>query len=147
MAEIQFKPLEADNLFDFCAVLDAIGAEKITDAIGNIGLDALSTGNAKSVGAAVLPKMAAILIREMPKARGEVYGFFANCTEWDNGKHVSVDELKHMRISAFFALIRDFFKQEDITDFFRQAAELLDMEQEGSMNSASEDTEETGTDS
>ena len=42
---------------------------------------------------------------------------------------MTVDELKNLKLSAFLKLMKDFFKKDDLSDFFKEVSELLNMEQ------------------
>ncbi len=131
MAEIKFLDLTVDNLFDFCAVLDAVGAESVIEAFDRKEISALqkSGTNIKSVGVAIAMKISGIVIKNLPKAKNEICSFFANCMVWDNGSTVTSDEVKKFKIGQFAKIIHDFFTKEDLTDFFKEVAEYLGMEQ------------------
>lgn len=131
MAEMRFKELTVDNLFDFCDVLNVIGVDEIIGAFDKKEIAALSKAgkNIESVGIAITMKIAGILIKNLSKARNEVCAFFAGCTIWDNGSSVTSEELRNLRISPFLKLIHDFFKKEDLADFFGEVAGYLGMEQ------------------
>ena len=73
-------------------------------------------------------KFGGILVKNFPKARNEIYSFFAGCTKWDNGKEVEVEEIKHLKPSTAVKLIKDFTKLEDISDFFGEVCSLFNME-------------------
>lgn len=140
MAEYRFKPLTADSAFDFSEVLAVIGVEKALKAFNLEEIKAMKGQETKQIGIVVSMKIAGILIGNLSKARNEIYRFFAGCMEWDNGSAVTVDELRNMRLKQFLMLIKDFAKQDDLTDFFGDVAELADMEQNDSSNVAIADT-------
>lgn len=131
MAEIKFVDLTVDNLFDFCTVLDAVGAESVIGAFDQKEIAALqkSGKDAKNVGVAVAMKITGVIIKNLPKAKDEICSFFANCMVWDNGTAVTLDEVKKFKIGQFAKIIRDFFKKDDLTDFFKEVAEYVGMEQ------------------
>nr|DAX06616.1 MAG TPA: hypothetical protein [Bacteriophage sp.] len=132
MAEIKFKELEFDNVFDFCEVINAIGAEEVLSSVNPKEIAAMSERgkNAETIGVMVAMKFGGILVKNFPKARNEIYSFFAGCTKWDNGKDVEIEEIKHLKPSAAVRLIKDFTKLEDISDFFKEVSSLLNMDQE-----------------
>lgn len=142
MAEIRFKDLNVDNMFDFCEVLNAVGAEQAIAAFDKKEIAALqkSGKNIDGIGITIAMKIAGILIRNMSKSRDEICSFFAGCVEWDNGTPLTADELRKFKISEFFKLIHNFCKKDDLVDFFKEVAELLDMGQNDSKNSATKDT-------
>lgn len=132
MSEIKFKELEFDNVFDFCEVINAIGAEEVLSSVNPKEIAAMSENgkNAETIGVMVAMKFGGILVKNFPKARNEIYSFFAGCTKWDNGKDVEIEEIKHLKPSAAVRLIKDFTKLEDISDFFKEVSSLLNMDQE-----------------
>ena len=128
MAEIKFKELEFDNVFDFCEVINAIGAEEVLSSVNPNEIAAMSESgkNTEAIGVMVAMKF----VKNFPKARNEIYSFFAGCTKWDNGKDVEIEEIRHLKPSAAVRLIKDFTKLEDISDFFKEVSSLLNMDQE-----------------
>ena len=142
MANIKFKELEFDNVFDFCEVINAIGAEEVISAIKPDEIKELTkTKGVETVGIVVAMKFGGILIKNFPKARKEIYSFFAGCTKWDNGTNVTAEEIGHLKPSAAVKLIKDFTELEDISDFFKEVSSLLDM-----MDPEQEEKQETGSD-
>lgn len=142
MAEIKFKELEFDNVFDFCGVINAIGAEEILTSVNPKEITAMTESgkNMEAIGVTVAMKFGIILVKNFPKARNEIYTFFAGCTKWDNGKDVEIEEIKHLKPSAAVKMIKDFTKLEDISDFFKEVSSLLDLGQEDSKNCSTSDT-------
>ena len=136
MAEIKFKELEFDNVFDFCEVINAIGAEEVLSSVNPNEIAAMSESgkNTEAIGVMVAMKFGGILVKNFPKARNEIYSFFAGCTKWDNGKDVEIEEIRHLKPSAAVRLIKDFTKLEDISDFFKEVSSLLKMGQENLKN-------------
>ena len=136
MAEIKFKELEFDNVFDFCEVINAIGAEEVLSSVNPNEIAAMSESgkNTEAIGIMVAMKFGGILVKNFPKARNEIYSFFAGCTKWDNGKDVEIEEIRHLKPSAAVRLIKDFTKLEDISDFFKEVLSLLNMDQENLKN-------------
>ena len=137
MTEIKFLDLTADNAFDFCAVLDAIGIENMTTAISRDDITALQKAgkDTKTIGLAIAMKIAGVFIKHISNAREPIYRFFAGCCEWENGMSVTVDDLRKMKLSPFLKLITTFFKKDDLADFFKDVAELLALEQPTLKNS------------
>ena len=75
-------------------------------------------------------RIASIVVKNLSSAREPIYTFFSGCCVWGNsGKAVTVDELKNLKLSAFLKLMKDFFKKDDLSDFFKEVSELLNMEQ------------------
>ena len=127
MAEIKFKDLTLDNAFDFCSVLDAIGADQLLDAfhpkeIAAMGAEGKTT---KQIGTAIAVKVPGILIKNLPKAMEEICAFFAGCMEWDNGSAVTVQEVKGFKLAQFVQLVQQFCKKEDLADFFGAVSSWL----------------------
>ena len=142
MANIKFKELEFDNVFDFCEVINAIGAEEVISAIKPDEIKELTkTKGVETVGIVVAMKFGGVLIKNFPKARKEIYSFFAGCTKWDNGTNVTAEEIGHLKPGAAVKLIKDFTELEDISDFFKEVSSLLDM-----MDPEQEEKRETGSD-
>lgn len=136
MAEIKFKELEFDNVFDFCEVVKAIGVEECLSSVNPTEIQSMikSGKDKESIGAMVAMKFGGILVKNFPKARNEIYTFFAGCTKWDNGKDVEVEEIRHLKLSAAVKMIKDFTKLEGISDFFKEVSSLFDMGQQSLMS-------------
>ena len=111
MAEIIFKELTVDSMFDFCELIDVIGTESFEEVLGQEDLKKFKEKSYEEVGVTVIMKMSALFIKSIPKARKEICTFFAGCTEW-----------------------------EDLKDFFGEAAAFADTEHGDLKNSATGDT-------
>lgn len=136
MKEIKFVDLTVDNVFDFCAVLDKIGLDTILGAFSKDEIIAMQKAgeDVKSIGIALAMKMGGILIKHLSGARNEIYTFFARCMVWEFGLPVSPDDVKNMKPGFFLKVLKDFFKKEDLADFFGEVAEFAGMEQDGLKN-------------
>lgn len=136
MKEIKFVDLTVDNVFDFCAVLDKIGLDTILGAFNKDEILAMQNAgdDVKSIGIALAMKMGGILIKHLSGARNEIYTFFARCMVWESGLPVSPDDVKSMKPGYFLKLLKDFFKKDDLSDFFGEVAEFAGMEQEDLKN-------------
>lgn len=136
MSDIKFKDLTVDNLFDFCAVLDAIGIEDISGSFSKRDLNTLvHSKDEKSIGTAVTLKIMGIIIKNVPKAKAKICTFLANLSEHEDGSAVTCDEIRNMKIVPFVNLIKEFSKQEDLADFFGAAVGSLNMAQPTLKNS------------
>lgn len=134
--EIRYKELTVDNLFDCCSVLDAIGTEQILAAFDKNEINALTASgkDASGVGLVIGMKICGVVIKNIPNAKTEICTFIANCIEWENGTAVTADEIRKMNLTTFIKVIKDFFKQDGITDFFKEVAGFVGLEQESSQN-------------
>lgn len=137
MKEIKFVDLTVDNVFDFCAVLDKIGLDNILGAFSKDEILAMQKAgdDVKSIGIALAMKMGGILIKHLSGARNEIYTFFARCMVWESGLPLSPDDVKNMKPGFFLKVLKDFFKKDDLSDFFGEVAEFAGMEQESLKNS------------
>lgn len=138
MPEIKFLDLTADNAFDFCSVLDAVGMNDVVGAIKKEEIIALQKEgkDTKSIGLVLAMKMFAIVVHKLSSAREPIYSFLSGCAVWANtNKAVTVDELRKLKLSAFLKLMADFFKKDDLSDFFKDVAELMNMGQNDLKNS------------
>lgn len=142
MADFRFKDLTVDNAFDFCEVLATIGIEQVIGAFDKDEIKQLqeSGQDIKEVGVVIAVKVCGILIKNISKARNEIYKFFANCMEWDNGTQVIADEVKKFKLKQLVFMIKDFAKKDDLIDFFEGVAELLGTEQNDLTSAATGDT-------
>lgn len=136
MKEIKFVDLTVDNVFDFCAVLDKIGLDNILGAFSKDEIIAMQKAgdDVKSIGIALAMKMGGIVIKHLSGARNEIYTFFARCMVWESGLPVSTNDVKNMKPGFFLKVLKDFFKKDDLSDFFGEVAELAGMEQDGLKN-------------
>ncbi len=134
--------LTVDNAFDFCAVLDAVGVSKLADVFDKTEIAAMqkSGEGTKSIGMALALKAAGALIGSIPNAREPLYTFLTGCVQWSNGHPVTRDDLRGMKIGKFVGLIKEFAKQEDIVDFFTDAAEFMASAPTASVSSSIADT-------
>lgn len=134
--EIKYKDLTTDNLFDFCAVLEAVGIEEVFGAFSKNEIEAISKSgkDLRDIGLVIVTKISGVLVRNLPKAKSEIYTFVSNCVEWDNGTFVTVKELGEMKAVTFIKIIKDLFTQEGMADFFREAAECMGLGQKNSKN-------------
>lgn len=130
MEGMSYQDLTVDNLFDFCAVLDAIGIEAVLGAFDKSEIAAMQQAgkDSKGVGVAITMKIAGIVIKNLPKARNEICAFFANCMLKDDGSRVTAQDLRKLKLGQFVKLIQEFFAKEDLTDFFKEVAVSLGME-------------------
>lgn len=138
---IRYKALTADNAFDFCALLEVVGIEKFREAFDAEEINAfLEAGKSKkSIGFSVGSKIIVILVKNLPIAREAIYDFLAGCTEiydpdTNTVTEVTAGVLRTMKIGEFTRLLKDFAKQDDLTDFFKEASALLDIVQDDSKN-------------
>lgn len=142
MADYRFKDLTIDNVFDFCDVLSVIGVEQVIGAFDRNEIQQLreSAQDMQSIGIVIAMKVVGILIKNISKARNEICKFFANCIEWDNGKAVTVEEIKKFKLKEFALMIKNFAKKDDLMDFFEGVAELVGTEQNDLMSAVTGDT-------
>lgn len=132
MADIKFKELTVDNLFDLCAVLDAVGVESIIGAFDKRELNTIMQHekNSEKLGMVVMMKIIGIVIKNIPKARDEICTFLAGCSEFEDGTVITKEDLKNMRIVPFIKLIKSFSEQEDLKDFFEEVVGSLNTERQ-----------------
>ncbi|MBQ3834600.1 MAG: hypothetical protein II816_03710 [Elusimicrobia bacterium] len=136
MKEIKFNDLTVDNVFDFCAVLDKIGLDNILGAFSKDEILAMQSAgdDSKTIGIALAMKMGGILIKHLSGARDEIYNFFARCMVWESGLPVSPEDVRNFKPGYFLKLLKDFFKKDDLSDFFGEVAEFVGVEQEDLKN-------------
>lgn len=141
MADIKFKDLTVDNLFDFCNVLDAVGVDSILSAFDKREINALQNANKsmESIGIVITMKIIGVVVKNIPKARKEICTFLENCTEFKDGTKTTDKDFLEMKIVPFVKLIKDFSKKEDLTDFFGAVAEFHGTDQENLKNSSTLD--------
>lgn len=134
MPNVKYKDLTVDNMFDFCDVLSAVGVDEIINSFDAKEVTMLqkSGKDAKGVGTVMVVKIFGVIVKNLGKARNEICRFFANCIEWDNGSAVTAEDVKKFSPSSLVKMIKDFSKKEDLADFFKEAAELMSMDQNDS---------------
>lgn len=143
MSEIKFKDLTVDNLFDFCNVLDAVGADDILIVFDKREINALQRANegVEKIGIVIVMKLVKIIIKNIPKAKNEICKFFAGCTEFEDGTKTTAKDFLEMKIVPFIKLVKEFSKREDLTDFFGEVAAFRDTASEDLKSLSTEDTE------
>lgn len=126
MADIRFKDLTVDNLFDFCSVLDAVGIDSVLGAFDKREINALQKANEsmERIGIVITMKIVGVVVKNIPKARKEICTFLAGCTEFEDGTKTTAKDFSEMKIVPFVKLIKKFAKKEDLTDFFGAVAEF-----------------------
>lgn len=144
--DMEILDLTVDNAFDFCAVLDAVGVNKVIGAFDKKEINALRKGgkSMKNIGMVLAMKVFGVIIGNIPNAREPLYTFLAGCVRWSNGHPVTKDELRTMKIGKFVKLIKEFAKKEDIVDFFTDVVGSLDTAPTDSENSSTGDTPAPG---
>lgn len=143
MADIKFKDFTADNLFDFCAVLDAVGAEEVINAFDEKEIKTLQRANEniEKIGIVILMKIVKIIIKNIPKAKNEICLFLSGCTSFDDCTETMPDDFHNMKIVPFIRLLKELSKKEDLIDFFGEAAELFGLERKNSRNLSTDNTQ------
>lgn len=147
MADYKFKDLTVDNAFDFCDILAVLGVEQVIGAFDKDEIRQLQSSgkDMKGVGVVIAMKVSGILIKNVSKARNEICSFFANCMEWDNGAGVTADEIRKFKLKRFVDMVTEFFKKDDLVDFFEDVAALQGTVQNSSGSAATDDTETPAT--
>lgn len=127
MKNIKFKELVTDNVFDFCAVLSAIGSEEIIGLFDKEQIEKIQEKSIelKDIGVVMATQICGVLIRNLAKARNEIYSFLAGCTEHEDGAKVTVDELKEMKFTEFIKIVRAFFGAAEIIAFANDVADAM----------------------
>ncbi len=138
----QYKELTADNLFDFCDVVSAIGVENLADLFNPDEIKALQSAGKDShgIGIVIVTKLVGRICSNLRTAREPIYAFLSNAIVSDTGKAVTVKEIRSMNPADFIKLIKDFFTQEGIVDFFKQVAVLLGTDSSNSLTSSTDNT-------
>lgn len=138
--------LTADNAFDFCAVLDAVGIANVIGVFDKSEIASLQEGgkDLKHIGIAVAMKIAGVIVRNLSSAREPVYTFLAGCTAWEDGKPVTKEEIRRLKLGEFADLFRQMAEKEDIVDFFRGAAGSVFSERTDSGSLSGTDTQIPG---
>lgn len=118
--DMKILDLTADNAFDFCAVLDAVGMENVAGVFDKTEIAALRKGgkDMKGVGLVLAMKVFGVIVGHLSAAREPLYTFLAGCVQWDNGHPVTRDELRAMKLGAFVGLLKAFASKKDIADLF-----------------------------
>lgn len=139
MAEFVFKDLTLDNAFDLCSVLDAIGTDDILNAFNKKELASLNAAgkDSQTIGTDIAFKIVGIIIKNIPKAKDEICTFLANCLEHDDRTAVTPDEVRKMKLGRFVRLLKEFFKRDDLVDFFGELAGFMGTDTSNSVNVSS----------
>lgn len=152
---MRVEHLTMDNVMDFCDLLIALGAEDVVDIVNDGSVKKMLAAAAskkqdkekeeedlKSLGILMAVKAGKFVLRNIPRARKEIYHFVAACCVCDDGTEATVDDIKKMRPGEFIRLTKSLFSHEDLSDFFTAVSELLpEMVLENLKNSSTGDTE------
>ncbi|MCD8308592.1 MAG: hypothetical protein LUD19_01960 [Clostridia bacterium] len=132
--DIVYKELTADNLFDFCAVLDAVGVEEALAAFDGSEINSLAAQGKsnRDVGIVMATKLCGTLVKSLPNAKNEICEFLANCIDWEDGSTITAQEVLNFGAIRFVRVIYDLFKQEGVSDFFKEVAGFVSTAQTNS---------------
>lgn len=136
---MKFRQLTADNAFDFCAVLDAVGINQVISIFDKEEITAIMKNqkNRKAIGKLIAMKLSGILLKNMSSARKEIYRFLANCLMQDDESiPVTEDDLRKLPLAEFAKLLKAFSDNQDLHDFFTEVSAFVSTEQTNSENSA-----------
>ena len=124
MKEFIFKTLTSDQLFNFCEVLDAIGIDAFADIFSKENLaEFKDSEDTEKAGMAIGMKILKVLVKNLPKAKNQIYVFLASCVE-----DTTVEEIKSLPLPQFMKLIKDFVTNDGMKDFFKEAISLFNEE-------------------
>lgn len=139
---IRYKDLTFDDVFNFADVLGAIGTDQLAGVFNADEISAMRSGGktSKAVGTMLALKAAAVLAKNFGPARDQIYRFLAGCTIHSDGRPVTMDELKVLKIREALDLVKGFADLPDLQDFFTQAAEFTGTGQKPSGSSATDVT-------
>lgn len=135
MENIRYKELTTDNAFDFVGVLHELHIDEfLEDGSIRAAFDqAKLLANKRLFGTFIITRLIEKLITALPTAREAIYDFLAGCTEiydpdTNTVTEVTAGVLRTMKIGEFTRLLKDFAKQNDLADFFKEASELFRIE-------------------
>ena len=115
------KPLQARHLFRFATILRKIGIDRfksIFDSEAVVG--AVKDGrSAEDVGMAVVFDALSVIIDNLPKIEGDVYGLLADLSG------MTAEDVADLPLGDFTGMLVDVFKADGFKDFFTQAQRLL----------------------
>ena len=140
---MKFRKLTADNAFDFCAVLDAVGMNQAISIFDKkeIALMLKNQKSRKEIGTLMAMKLAGILMKNMSSAREEIYRFLANCMIQDDEIiPVTEDDMRNLPLAEFTKLLKAFSDNQDLQDFFTEVSAFVSTEQTNSESLSTEDT-------
>lgn len=115
------KPLQARHLFRFAIILNKVGIRQFRDVFdGQAVVDSVKGGaSVEDVGVQVVFAALEIVIANLPKVEGDIYGLVADLAD------MTADEVAELPLGEFTAMLVDVFKADGFRDFFTQAQRLL----------------------
>lgn len=115
------KPLQARHLFRFANILKKIGIDRfksIFDSEAVVG--AVKEGKSvEDVGMTVVFDALGVIIDNLPKIEGDVYGLLADLSG------MTAEDVADLPLGEFTGMLVDVIKADGFKDFFTQAQRLL----------------------
>lgn len=112
----RLRPLKDGDLYPMLKILKKIGISDCKDAF----IKAASSGKTmEQIGMEVSMNIADILIRNMEKTEGEIYGL------WSDISGIPEEEIKNMEFGTLPLMIMDTFSEVRNTSFFKVLSRFL----------------------
>lgn len=129
----ELRDIEADDLDYLTSIIDKIGIDKVADCIDKNALARLTSGNddtegentedkgklIEAVGIKFMLNVASTIIKNYKLAKDDIYAFLASLSG------LSVEEIAHLKLPEYVAMIIAVCKKDDFIDSFKAASSLL----------------------
>lgn len=130
--EITLRELEGDDVFLMVRIISKIGMDRLKSCMEAASVkQAIATAMNKdaapaekeqamnSVGVLVMLEIASAVMERLPDCKEEIYTLLANLSGMKR------DEIAHMKLIPLTRMIKEFFRKQELSDFFGEAFELL----------------------
>lgn len=127
-----FKKLTAEHIFPMINIINKIGIKEFKAAFEGeeikkiIGMSAKRNPDEKAdedviskVGVTVLLEAAQIVLSNIPKCENEIFKFLSSVSTLDEKM------VRNLGIAEFAEMVFDFFKKEELGDFFKVVSKLF----------------------
>ena len=117
----ELQPLQARHLFRFATILKKVGVQRFRTIFDSEAvIEAVKDGkSAEDVGVQVVFDAIGILVDNLDKIEGDLYGLLADLAG------MTADEVAALPLGEFAEMLVDVVKADGFRDFFTQAQRLL----------------------
>lgn len=127
MSKFEFRKLNSKDIFPMARIITKIGFKEFKECLTSADISKLASdldGENKdaltaSVGLSIMLDVGGVVLSNIDKCEKEVYDFLASVSG------ISVKDLEAMGLVDFAEMIAEFFKKDELKDFFKVVFKLL----------------------
>lgn len=125
MSKFEFRRLNSKDIFPMARIITKIGFKEFKSCLTSADIAKLATdidnkdNLTTAVGLGIVLDIGGIVLANLDKCEKEAYEFLASVSG------MSVKDLEGMGLSDFAEMIMEFFKKDELKDFFKVVFKLL----------------------